>query len=48
MNAHSVGPVTLEHNGTDLAYNASTYVVSNDATAGYTVTIPENSTWLIS
>jgi len=48
MNAHSVGPVTLSHNGTDLTYNATTYVTSNSATAGYTITIPENSTWLIS
>ena len=48
MNAHSVGPVTLSHNSTDLTYNATTYVTSNSATAGYTVTIPENSTWLIS
>ena len=47
-NAHSVGPVTLSHNNTDLTYNATTYVTTNAATAGYTVTIPENSTWLIS
>lgn len=47
-NAHSVGPVTLTHNNTDLLYDPSTYVASNSATAGYTVTIPENSTWLIS
>jgi len=48
MNAHSVGPVTLSYNGTALTYNATTYVTSNSATAGYTITIPENSTWLIS
>ena len=50
-NAHSVGPVTISHNGTDLTYNAENhaqpYVATNAATAGNTVTIPENSTWLI-
>ena len=52
MNAHSVGPVTIAHNGTDLTYNpenhAQPYVATNAATAGNTVTIPVNSTWLIS
>jgi hypothetical protein len=51
-NAHSVGPVTIAHNGTDLLYNlenhAQPYVATNAATAGNTVTIPVNSTWLIS
>ena len=46
------GPVTIAHNGTDLTYNpenhAQPYVATNAATAGNTVTIPVNSTWLIS
>ena len=46
------GPVTIAHNGTDLLYNpenhAQPYVATNAATAGNTVTIPVNSTWLIS
>mgnify|MGYP001424219650 CR=1 FL=1 len=50
--AHSVGPVTITHNGTDLTYNpenhAQPFVATNAATAGNTVTIPVNSTWLIS
>ena len=52
MNAHSVGPVTIAHNGTNLTYNpenhaTAPYVATNAATAGNTVTIPVNSTWLI-
>jgi len=47
-NAHSVGPVTIAWNGTNLVHHASTYVVANASAAGYTVKIPENSTWLIS
>ena len=46
------GPVTIAHNGTDLTYNpenhAQPFVATNAATAGNTVTIPVNSTWLIS
>ena len=46
------GPVTITHNGTDLTYNpenhAQPFVATNAATAGNTVTIPVNSTWLIS
>ena len=47
-NAHSVGPVTIAWNGTNLVHHASTYVVANASAAGHTVKIPENSTWLIS